>query len=165
MQVFQESCKMWLFWQILASFAFSVRILQDLLFSWLSCKNLARHAFFSQPGVWKLLVSFSVSSTVLFFTFSAVSDLRSFNISLWDARRRVLISEAISSFEEALKLSKEVFSILGDFGLDGPATSISWFEEREFFIFIGGMKPPFTMSSVSRWVFFLFWLLVVDILM
>ena len=33
-------------------------------------------------GVWKLLVSFSVSSVVLFFTFSPVSVLKSFNISL-----------------------------------------------------------------------------------
>ena len=41
--------------------------------------------------------------------------------------RRFLISEVISSFKEALRLSKRLFSIRGDFGLDGPATSTSWF--------------------------------------
>ena len=51
MQVFQESCKICLFCQILARFAFSVRFLQDLPFLSDSCKIclfcqiLARFAF------------------------------------------------------------------------------------------------------------------------
>ena len=51
--------------------------------------------------------------------------------------RRVLISEVISSFKEALKFSKELFSIRGDFDLEGPATSTSWIEEQGFSTPIG----------------------------
>ena len=55
--------------------------------------------------------------------------------------RRVLISEVISSFKETLKISKELFSIRGDFDLERPATSTSWFEEQGFSTPIGATKP------------------------
>ena len=58
--------------------------------------------------------------------------------------RRLLISEVISSFKETLKLSKTLFSTLGDFGLDGPATSTSWFKEQEFSAKTGETKPSLT---------------------
>ena len=100
-------------------------------------------------GVWKLLVSFSASSIVLFLTFSPVSDLRSFNISLWDSKGRFLISDVISSFKETLKLSKTLFSTLGDFGFDGPTTSTSWSKEQEFSAMTGEAKPSLTFLTTS----------------
>ena len=62
-------------------------------------------------------------------------------------------------------LSKKLFSTLGDLGLEGPANSTFWSKRQEFSIFIGDTKPSLTLSSASRWVFFLFWLRVVDMLL
>ena len=73
---------------------------------------------------------------MLSLAFSLVSGFRSFNISFWGSMRRFLILEVISSFKEALKFSKELFSIRGDFDLGGPATSTSWFEEQGFLILL-----------------------------
>ena len=62
--------------------------------------------------------------------------------------RRVLISEVISSFKEALKFSQELFSIRGDYDLGGLATSTSWFEEQGFSTIIGETKT-FTYVSIT----------------
>ena len=48
--------------------------------------------------------------------FSFVLGFNSFNSSFWYSARRPLISEVISSFNEALSPSKTLFSILGDLG-------------------------------------------------
>ena len=79
--------------------------------------------------------------------------------------RRFLISEVISSFRDVLRLSKRLFSIRGDFGLDGPATSTSGPGEQGFSITTGETKPSLTFLSLPCWSFLLFWLLVVDILL
>ena len=96
--------------------------------------------------------------------FSPVLGFSSFNISCWDSMGRLLISEDISSFKEALKLSRRLFSILGDFGHDGPAKPTSWSKKQEFSTTIGETKPSLTLSVFSCWMLFLFWLLVVDIM-
>ena len=56
-----------------------------------------------------------------------------------------------------------LFSIRGDFGLEGPATSSSWFRGQGFPSTTGEIKPSLTFSLVLCWSFLLFWLLVVDI--
>ena len=49
---------------------------------------------------------------------------------------RLLISEVIFSFKEALKLSRRLFSILGDFGFGGPAMLTSWSEKQGFLLLL-----------------------------
>ena len=68
----------------------------------------------------------------VFQRFSLVSGLGSLGISLWYSTRRFSISDVISSFREALKRSKKLPSILGDFVLDGPTTLTSWSKRQEF---------------------------------
>ena len=100
---------------------------------------------------------------MLILTLSLVSGFKSFNNSLWDSAKRFLISEVISSLRDALRLSRKLFSTLGDFGLDGPTTLESCSTRLEFSTSAGEMKPSLTSSSALSWAFFLFWLLVVDI--
>ena len=73
-------------------------------------------------------------------------------------------SNVISSFKEALKFSRVLFSILGDFALDGPATIAPWSTWTSSLTKTGEIKPSLTFSVLSSWIFFLFWLLVVNIL-
>ena len=110
------------------------------------------------------VVSFYVSSSVFSFMFSPVLGFNSFIISSWDSMRRLLISEVISSFKEALKLSRRLFSILGDFGLEEPAMPTSWSKKQEFSTTIGETRPSLTRPVLTCRLFFLFWLLVVDIM-
>ena len=76
--------------------------------------------------------------------------------------RRFLISDVISSFSEALKLSKTLPSILLDFGFESPAMVASCPKGQEFPTNIGETKSSLTLSVLSSWLFFLFWFLVVD---
>ena len=69
-------------------------------------------------GVKKHLVSFSDSFSNSSLVFSFVLGFNSFRSSLWDSARRILISDVISSFEEALKPSMALFSIPGDFAAE-----------------------------------------------
>ena len=78
--------------------------------------------------------------------------------------RRLLISEVISSFQEALKLSRRLFWILGDFGLEGPAMVTSCSGKQGFSTTIGETRPSLTLSMFSCWLFFLFCLLLVEIM-
>ena len=63
--------------------------------------------------------------------------------------RRILISEVIYSFNEVLKLSKKLPSILGNFGFEGPATITSCSKGQEFSTLIGETKPSQTHSMFS----------------
>ena len=78
-----------------------------------------------------------------------VSGLKSFNISFWDSMSKFLISDVISSFKESLRLSRRLFSIIGDFGLEGPATSISRSIGQELSATTGETKPSITFSTTS----------------
>ena len=51
--------------------------------------------------------------------------LLSLNTSLWNSSRIPLISDVISSFKEVIRLSKTLFSTLGDLALEGPTISTS----------------------------------------
>ena len=100
-------------------------------------------------GILTFLVSFSNSFSSFSLTFSPVLGFNSFNISFWDFIRSVLISEVIFSLKEARRLSKTLFSILGDLALEGRATDTSWSRKSEFPTTTREIKPSFTFSVFS----------------
>ena len=71
----------------------------------------------------------------------------------------------ISSLKKARRLSKALFSILGDLALEGHISCTSWSRNSNFSTTTGEIKPSLTFPELSWRLFLLFWLLVVDILM
>ena len=76
-------------------------------------------------GVWKFLGSFIQVASVSSFSFSFVLGFNNFNNSLWNYINKPLISNVISSFKVTLKVSKVLFSILGDLTRESHATMTS----------------------------------------
>ena len=87
-------------------------------------------------------------------------DFNSFRNSFWDSAEKPLISEVITSFEEAMSSSSTLFSILGDLDEEGTAIEASKSLESTFSTKIVELTISLTIPELFCWLFFLFWLLV-----